>query len=235
METNNFNYVPTEEVKSTMSKTFVASVFSWMFLALVITGVTSYLFASDAALMSLIIGERGFTPLGYVALFGPLAFILVINFGFERLSLPVIVLLFALYSLLMGMSLSFIFLVYGHALIYQTFFITAGTFGAMAVLGYTTKTDLTRFGSILIMALIGVIIASIVMYFTGGDTFIIDCVCVLIFTGLAAYKVQMLKNLGATATMDSVNGKKLAVWGALSLYITFINLFLTLLRLFSRK
>ncbi len=237
METNNinnFNYVSQEESAS-MSKTFMASVFSWMSLALVITGVTAYLFGTDEALLSLILNERGFTGLGYVALFAPLAFVLVINFGFERLSYPVIILLFSLYALIMGISLSFIFLIYAHAFIFQTFFITAGTFAAMGILGYTTKTDLTKLGMILMMALVGVIIASVVMIFTGGDTFIIDCLCVLIFTGLTAYKVQMLKNLGATAALDTEHGKKMAVWGAMSLYITFINLFMTLLRLFGRK
>src|ERR1051325_6690352 len=143
--------------------------------------------------------------------------------------------LFMLYSFVMGMSMSFIFMVFAHAFIFKTFAITAGAFGGMALLGYTTKTDLTRLGSILYMALFGVIIASIVMMFTGGDTFLIDMLCVVIFTGLTAFKVQMLKNLGDQAGLDSVNGRKLAVWGALSLYITFINLFLTLLRLFARR
>ena len=235
METNNFNYVQSQEESATMSKTFISNVFSWMFLALVITGITSYVFATNLQLLSLIIGETGLTPFGYIALFSPLAFILVINFGMEHLSFPVIVLLFALYSLMMGMSLSFIFLIYAHGLIFQTFFITAGTFGAMAVLGYTTKTDLTKFGMLLIMALVGVIIASIVMVFTGGSTFLIDCICVFIFTGLTAFKVQMLKNLGATASLQTEQGKKLAVWGAMSLYITFINLFMTLLRLFGGR
>jgi len=238
METNNFNgfnYVQSEQDSAAMSKTFMANVFSWMFAALVITGIISYTFGTNMELLSLLVAERGFTGLGYVVLFAPLAFILVINFGFEKLSLMAIVALFALYSIAMGMSLSFIFVAYAHAFIYQTFFITAGTFGLMALLGYTTKTDLTKLGSILMIALFGVIIASVVMMFTGGDTFIIDVLCVFIFTGLTAYKVQMLKEMGAQASVDSVHGKKLAVWGALSLYITFINLFLTLLRLFGRK
>lgn len=232
---NGFNYVQSEQETAAMSKTFMSNVFSWMFAALVITGVVAYMFGTNMELLSLLVAEKGFSALGYVVLFAPLAFILVINFGFERLSLPMIVFLFALYSLAMGMSLSFIFVAYAHAFIYQTFFISAGVFGLMAILGYTTKTDLTKLGTILMMALFGVIIASVVMMFTGGDTFIIDVLCVFIFTGLTAYKVQMLKQLGSQASVDTVQGKKLAIWGALSLYITFINLFLTLLRLFGRK
>lgn len=238
METNNFNgfsYVQSEQETSAMSKTFMANVFSWMFAALVITGIIAYAFGTNMELLSLLVTERGFSILGYIVIFAPLAFVLVINFGFERLSLMAIVALFALYAIAMGMSLSFIFVAYAHSFIYQTFFISAGTFGLMAVLGYTTKTDLTKLGMILMIALLGVVIASVVMMFTGGDTFIIDILCVFIFTGLTAYKVQMLKQLGAQASVDSVNGKKLAVWGALSLYITFINLFLTLLRLFGRR
>ncbi len=238
MDLNNFkgfDFAQSEQETGAMSKTFMANVFSWMFAALAVTGVISYVFGTNMELLSLLVAEKGFTMLGYIVLFAPLAFVLVINFGFERLSLPLIVLLFALYAGTMGMSLSFIFVAYAHSFIYQTFFITAGVFGLMAVLGYTTKTDLTKLGTILMMALFGVIIASVIMMFTGGDTFIIDVLCVFIFTGLTAYKVQMLKQLGAQANVDTVQGKKLAIWGAMSLYITFINLFLTLLRLFGRK
>jgi FtsH-binding integral membrane protein len=232
MENNNFNFIQPQQNTAVMSKTFIANVFSWMALAMVVTGVTSYLFASSIELMSMLVSKTGgLSILGYAVIFAPLAFFLVINFGFERLSYPMIVFLFTLYSLIMGMSMSFLFLIYSDATLFQTFLISAGSFGAMALMGYTTKTDLTKLGGILFMALFGVIIASIVMMFTGGSTFIIDCICVFIFTGLAAYKVQMLKELGATASTDTVHGKKLAVWGALTLYITFINLFMTLLRL----
>jgi FtsH-binding integral membrane protein len=233
METNNFNFVQSQpETTAAMSKTFISSVFSWMSLALVITGITSYIFASDLSLMSLLVKETGgFSILGYIVIFAPLAFVLVINFGFERLSLPMIIFLYTLYSLVMGMSMSFLFYAYTGETLVKTFLISAGSFGAMAVLGYTTKTDLSKLGAILMMALFGVLIASLVLVFTGGSTFIIDCICVFIFTGLAAYKVQMLKELGSQASTDTVHGKKLAVWGALSLYITFINLFMTLLRL----
>lgn len=229
------NYTQTQQEQGTMSKTFMANVFSWMFLALAITGFTAYAFSHNLQLLQLMITETGPTPLFYIAIFSPIVFVLVASFGFEKLSLPVLIVLFLAYAFFMGMSLFVIFLVYAEAYIVQTFFITAGAFAAMAVLGYTTNTDLTKFASFLYMALFGVIIASVVMIFTGGSTFIIDCICVVIFTGLTAYKIQMLKQLGAQASLDSVQGKKLAVSGAFTLYITFINLFLTLLRLFGSK
>jgi FtsH-binding integral membrane protein len=235
---SNFNFTQTQEAPSgTIAKAFMANVFSWMFLALTVTAATAYLFGTNLALLQLLFNEsgRGLSPLGYFVIFSPIAFILVINFGMARLSLPIIVLLFMLFSVCMGMSMSFIFVQYVHAFIFQTFFITAGAFGCMALLGYTTKTDLTRMGSILYMALFGVIIASIVMMFTGGDSFLIDLICVVIFTGLTAFKVQMLKNLGEQAGLEGTEGKKLAVWGAMSLYLTFINLFMTLLRVFGGR
>ena len=238
MEKTNFDYTKYAQAQpesSSLTKTFMANVFSWMFLALAITGATAYLFAHNLQFLSMMITETGPTPLFWVAIFAPIIFPFAISLGLEKFSLPVLIGLFIAYSVLMGMSLFIIFLVYAEAYIVQTFFITAGAFAGMAVLGYTTKTDLTKLASILYMALFGVIIASVVMMFTGGSTFIIDLICVVIFTGLTAYKVQWLKNLGAQASLDTVQGKKMALWGALTLYITFINLFLTLLRLFGSK
>jgi FtsH-binding integral membrane protein len=233
---NNYNFSQTQTpAEGTIAKAFMANVFSWMFLALTITAVTSYVFGTVADLREMLFQFNRPTPLFYIAVFAPIIVPFVISIGFERLSFGAIVGMFVIYSFLIGMSLSFIFMAFPGVFIFKTFAITAGAFGGMALLGYTTKTDLTRLGAVLYMALFGVIIASIVMMFTGGDTFIIDLLCVVIFTGLAAFKVQMLKNLGEQAGLDSVNGRKLAVWGALSLYITFINLFLTLLRLFARR
>ena len=239
---SNFNYSQTQQApEGTMAKAFMANVFSWMFLALTITAVAAYLFGTNERLLSLLVSEAsarhglGLTGLGYFVMFAPIAFILVINFGMQKLPFVVIAGLFMLFSLCMGMSLCFIFLQFAKVFIFKTFLITAGAFGGMALMGYTTKTDLTKLGAILYMALFGVIIASFVMLFTGGSTFIIDLICVVIFTGLTAFKVQMLKNLGEQAGLDSTEGRKLAVWGAMSLYMTFINLFLTLLRLFGSR
>lgn len=133
--------------------------------------------------------------------------------------------------------MSFIFLAYTAASITSTFFITAGTFGAMAVLGYYTQQDLTKFGSILRMALIGIIIAMVVNMFMNSGTmdYIISCLGVLIFTGLTAYDVQKLKRIGSGAEYGQESTNKLAIMGALSLYLDFINLFLFLLRLFGNR
>ena len=138
----------------------------------------------------------------------------------------------------MGISLSFIFLAYTGASIAKTFLITSGMFGSMAVLGYTTKTDLTKFGSLMYMGLIGIIIASVVNMFMGSSTldYIISFGGVLIFTGLTAYDVQKLKRLGSQMTTEDETTRKFTIMGALTLYLDFINLFLFLLRLFgSRK
>jgi FtsH-binding integral membrane protein len=143
-------------------------------------------------------------------------------------------LLFIAFSVLMGMSLSFILLVYTGSSVFKTFAVTSAMFGVMAVLGYTTKTDLTKFGSILMMALFGIIIAMVINMFMHSSTmeYIISVIGVLIFTGLTAYDVQKLKRIGAGAGVDihDVNVRKMSIMGALTLYLDFINLFLFLLR-----
>lgn len=242
METNNFNYVPSQDVKGAMSRTFVASVFSWMFAALAITSVVAYYFGHNLRLLSLLVNIEagGLTPLGYIVMFAPIGFVLAMSLGFNKFSYPVLLFLFLLYSAIMGASLSFIFLAYTSSSIYGTFAAAAGMFGLMAVVGYTTKTDLTRFGSIMIMGLFGIIIASIINWFIGSEglDYIISFIGVLVFTGLTAYDVQKLKNIGAGVAYGQESTNKLVILGALSLYLDFINLFLFLflLRLFgSRK
>jgi FtsH-binding integral membrane protein len=157
--------------------------------------------------------------------------------GFQRLSASTMVLVFVLYSVLMGASLSFIFLAFTGASIAKTFVITSTMFGVMAVVGYTTKTDLSRFGSIMFMGLIGIIIASLVNMFMRSDTmdYIISFIGVLVFTGLTAYDVQKLKRIGAGAGVENETSRKLTIMGALTLYLDFINLFLFLLRFFGDR
>jgi hypothetical protein len=154
------------------------------------------------------------------------------SFGYQKLSPAIMTLLFLAFSVLMGMSLSFILLVYTAASVYKTFFITAGMFGTMAVTGYTTKTDLAKFGSIMMMGLIGLIIAMLVNFFLKSSVmeYVISVVGVLIFTGLTAYDVQKLKRIGSME-MDQATTRKMSIMGALTLYLDFINLFLFLLRL----
>ncbi len=239
METNNFNYVQTEQETSAISRTFMASVFSWMFAALAITSVVAYYFAHDSTLFSTLVNVTlgKLTTLGYVVMFAPLAFILVISFGFNRLSYPILLLLFLLFSGVMGMSLSFIFQQYTSGSIYGTFAAASGMFGLMAVVGYTTKTDLTKFGSIMMMGLVGIIIASVINWFLQSDSmsYIISFIGVLVFTGLTAYDVQKLKRIGAGVEYGTEVASKLVIMGALNLYMDFLNLFLFLLRIFGDR
>ena len=239
METNNFNYVQSQEETAAISKTFMSSVFSWMFAALAITSVVAYYFGNSIDLLKLLVDpELGkMTGLGYAVMFSPLAFVLVMSFGFNKLSYPALLFIFLLFSAVMGMSLSFIFLAYTAGSIFGTFVAASGMFGVMALVGYTTKTDLTKFGSIMMMGLVGIIIASVINMFmqSSGMEYIISFIGVLVFTGLTAYDVQKLKNIGAGIQFGTAAASKLVIMGALNLYMDFINLFLMLLRLFGDR
>src|SRR5690554_3204818 len=192
---------------------------------------------TDPSLVAYLVGETGFTMLGWVVLLTPLLLVFAIGGMFNKLSSQSLLGLFVVYSVLMGASLSFIFLVYTMGSISSVFFITAGTFGTMALLGYTTNTDLTKFGSILRMALIGIIIAMVVNFFMQSAMFdyIISILGVLIFTGLTAYDTQKLKRIGMGVEHGSEASSKLAMMGALTLYLDFVNLFLFMLRLFGDR
>ncbi len=236
-QTNNRGFYTAQQgtQDATVAKSFMTQVFSWMFLAMLVTAITAYWFASSASLVnSLRNVETGvITPLGWIVTLAPLGFVLLMSFGYQRLSPTVLTLLFIAFSVLMGMSMSFILLVYTMASVYKTFAVTAAMFGVMALTGYTTKTDLTKFGSIMRMGVIGLIIAMLVNYFMQSGTmdYIISVIGVLIFTGLTAYDVQRLKRIGAGAgEYGQEDVKKLSILGALKLYLDFINLFLFLLR-----
>ncbi len=215
-----------------LAKNFISNVFSWMGIALAITAVVAYYFGTDMELISLLINEEGMSTLGWVVMFAPFAIILLMNFGFNKMSYLSLIAVFMLFSVLMGMSLSFILLIYTSASVFKTFAVTSLMFGVMAVVGYTTKTDLTKFGSIMMMALVGIIIASIINMFMQSGTmdYIISFMGVLIFTGLTAYDVQKLKRIGAGIEYPGEEVNKLTIMGALNLYLDFINLFLFLLR-----
>ncbi len=219
-----------------VSKSFVSNVFAYMALALAISGALAYLFGTTDLIFSLI-SRSGMTPLGWVVMFAPFAFILAMNFGFNKMSFTTLLAVFLGYAAVMGISLSFIFLVYDFGVITKVFFITAGLFGAMAFIGYTTKTDLTKFGGILMMAVIGILIASVVNMFMKSSQmdYIISCVGVLVFTGLTAYDVQKIKRIGAGVEFGTAEASKLALMGALNLYLDFVNLFMFLLRVFARR
>lgn len=239
MENNNFMNDPIQRTESgftgekAIAKSFLSNVFAYMASALAITGAIAYWFGTNNDLISMLFNaEGGMSVLGYLVMFAPFGFVLLISAGFQKFSSTVLLALFLIYSLLMGLSLSTIFLIYTGSSIFTTFFITAATFAVMAVLGYTTKTDLTKFGSILMMALIGIIIASVVNIFMGNAMMdlVISVLGVLIFTGLIAYDVQKLKRIGSGEEYGYEMANKLAIMGALSLYLDFVNLFLFLLR-----
>jgi len=236
----NFNQsIQTKVETRDLVKNFVADVFAWMGIALAITAFTAYYFASNETLLfSLINAETGgFTMLGWIVMLSPIGFVLAMSMGFRKFSVGTLTLLFGAYSILMGASLSFILLIYTSASIFKTFAVTAGMFGIMSFVGYTTKTDLTKFGSLMFMGLIGIIIASVVNMFlrSGPFDYIISFIGVLVFTGLTAYDVQKLKRIGAGIQYGSEPARKLVIMGALSLYLDFINLFLFLLRFLGNR
>ena len=209
-------------------------VYVWMTLALVITGLTAYGIANSPGLFYAIVSNH-FLFWGLVI--GEFALVLGINSAIHRLSITTATLLFILYSVVNGATLSVIFMVYALTSIANVFFITAGTFGAMSLIGYTTKTDLTSMGKILMMALVGLIIASVVNMFLGsaGLDYIMSYVGVLIFVGLTAYDTQKIKNLFIGSGVSGEAGQKIALLGALTLYLDFINLFIYLLRIFGSR
>jgi FtsH-binding integral membrane protein len=180
------------------------------------------------------IETTGMTGLGWLVMLSPLAFILVMNFGINKLSPMGLNLIFIGFAAVMGLSMSSIFLEFHFETITKVFLITAGLFGFMAILGFTTSTDLSKMGSILMMAVVGMIIASVVNWFMHSAQldYIISCVGVLVFTGLTAYDVQKLKRIGMGVEYGDASSQKLATMGALSLYLDFINLFMFLLRIF---
>ncbi len=221
-----------------VARTYLSGVFGWMFLALSITAVTSWLFAGSEQLIALLYNAQGgMTLLGWIVLLAPFGFVLWMSAGYQRMAASTMALVFVIYSVLMGMSLSFVFLAYTGTSIATTFLITAGMFGVMAVTGYTTKTDLTKFGSIMMMGVVGLFIAMIVNMFmqSSGMDYIISFLGVLIFTGLTAYDVQKLKRIGSEAVAGTENTRKMTIMGALTLYLDFINLFLFLLRFFGNR
>ena len=224
----------TAQQVQTIQATFINKVYAWMCLALTVTGFIAYRTAQSDALLGLVFGNN-------IILIGLIIFELGIVFwmskNIAKISSNMAIGLFILYSALNGLTLSVLLLVYTASSIASTFFITAGTFGVMSTYGYFTKKDLTSWGNLLFMALIGLIVASVINIFLASSTmyWIITYVGVLIFVGLTAYDTQKIKNMSLQLNAESEEGRKGAIMGALALYLDFINLFIILLRFFGDR
>jgi FtsH-binding integral membrane protein len=209
-------------------------VYLWMTMALAITGFTAFYVAHSESLLTAIFTNQ---ILFWGLVIAELGLVIGLSAAINKLSLTVATLMFVLYSVINGATMAFIFLVYTASSVTNVFLITAGTFAAMALFGYFTKTDLTSMGKILMMALIGVIIATIVNVFTKSEglAVILNYVGVLVFVGLTAYDSQKIKQMMLTAPDAGEASQKIALLGALSLYLDFINLFLYLLRILGSR
>jgi len=206
--------------------TLVRQVYAWMGLGLALTAVMALMTVSSPGLYQAIVGNR---LVFYGLMIGELALVFVLSGAIQRLSAGVATLLFLGYSVLNGLTLSVIFLVYTADSIASTFAVSAAMFGAMSIYGYVTKKDLTSWGNFLFMGLIGIVLASLVNIFLKNDavSWVISAIGVVVFTGLTAYDTWKIKALAAAGE----EGRKPAILGALTLYLDFINLFLMLLRL----
>jgi FtsH-binding integral membrane protein len=227
-----------------VAKKFFANVFLWMFVALSLSSLAAYYMASTPEMMSYLInqetGKMGM--LGWVAMLAPLGLVLLMSAGLNKLSFGALVGVFILYSVLTGVSLSFILLTYTGGSVLSCFLGATGIFGIMAVLGYTTDIDLSKFGPILMIGVVGLIIASVINMFIQSANFslFMAFIGIAIFTALTAYDVQKLKRIGEGleangAQMLDADTKKLAIMGALSLYLDFLNIFIYLLRIFGDR
>ena len=232
----------TEAVLDAGLRAYMLRVYNWMTSGLLVTGIVAYAIAHTSLinlfypLVETPYGLRHTAgPLAWLSIFAPLAFVLVLSFGVNKLSTRTVQTLFWLFCAAMGASLTNIFLAYTGESIVRVFFITAGTFGAMSLWGYTTKADLTRFGSFLIMGLIGIVLAGLVNIFIGsaGLQFAISIIGVLVFVGLTAYDTQRIKAdyVQYLYTYGSEVAARRSVYDALALYLNFINLFMLLLQL----
>jgi len=223
-----------------LTRTFFRNVYTYMFGALGISGILAYMVGTnEKTFYQLFLNAEGtgLSPVFWIIAFAPVGIGLLIQWAYQRLSMGFLLALFIVYSALMGLSLSSIFMVYEMGAIASTFFVAAGAFAGMAILGYTTKVDLTKFGSLLYMVFIGMFVAGIVNIFIGSDTmgFVIACLGVFVFTGLTAYQMQQLKEVATSPQYTEEERNKLSLIGGLQLYILFVNLFLSLLRILGSR
>lgn len=228
MDYNN-SYETTYAVSDTRVSSVMKRVYLIMTVGLALTGVLAYVCGNSFGYLQWFANTSWAF---WVMVIGELAIVFGVSAGINKISTATATALFVIFAALNGLMLAPIFLAYTHVMIAKTFFITAGVFGAMSIYGYSTDRDLSKFGSFLMMALFGLIIAMLVNIFLKSSTmdWIISIVGVLIFVGLTAWDTQQVKNIAAVAPQDTLG--RLAVLGALNLYLDFINLFLYLLRIF---
>jgi hypothetical protein len=222
-----------QPVSAEVERVFLRTVFAWMVLGVGTTAGIAAWFGSNKQVMDSLQAHPGWL---LVAIFAQLGLVFGLSFGINKISSGLASLLFLLYAAVTGVVFSVILGAYSTSSVAFAFAGAAGVFGGMAAYGYFTKSDLTKFGPILFGALIGFLVASVVFIFTGGETFnlILGYAGVIIFAGLTAWDMQRIKSFASGAT-DEESGKKLAIFGALSLYLNFINIFLSLLRIFGRS
>ena len=237
---DNYSFDTIEQ--KTAAKHFFAKVYAFMFGALLITGAIAYQYGTLEFALTYFYkvdpkGSASPTGLFYLVAFAPVGVAFLLQGMAQRLSFAAMFGLFAVYSVLLGFALSTIFIVYTDTSILSVFGITAGTFAIMAIMGFITPIDLTKFGSILMMAFWGIFLASIVNFFLESEMmdYVISIIGVLVFTGLTAYHMQQLKKMAYDAQIDTATKNKLALLGGFTLYVLFVNLFLSLLRLFGDR
>jgi hypothetical protein len=212
-----------------------------MFLALGVSALFAWQFSVNEQLMAYLISPTGLTGLGKITLFAPLGFVLIMSFAYQRLSSMALMALFMAYATINGISFSFILLAFTPGSVLGCFLSASAMFGVMAVMGYTTNQDLTKFGRILFMGVIGVLIAMVINFFLHSSQldYIISIIGVMVFTALTAYDVQKLKRIGEGVEYEggaaANDVKKMSILGALTLYLDFINIFLFLLRMFGNR
>lgn len=230
----------TQTAEKTNARSFIANVFLLMFVALGVSALFAWQFSINATLLSYLMQPTGLTGLGKIVIFAPLGFVLIMSFGYRKLSATALMALFIAYAIINGISFSFILLAFTPGSVLGCFLSASAMFGIMAFMGYTTDQDLTKFGRILMMGVIGIVIAMVINFFLHSSQldYIISIIGVMVFTALTAYDVQKLKRIGEGLEYEDVSAadtKKISVLGALTLYLDFINIFLFLLRLFGGR
>lgn len=238
MEYQEYENIIRQETRVKEQATFISKVYMWMSLALLVTGFTAYFTSASTGILKLMFTETGPTFLFYALIIGELLLVISLSAAIQKMTAGLATAVFLFYSFINGMTLSMIFFAYTMSSIATTFFITAGTFAIMSAYGYFTKTDLTKLGKVLFMALIGIILSIVVNLFLKNAMLdlIISIVGVLVFVGLIAYDTQKIKAIGTdVGNSDQDNFIKASILGALSLYLDFINLFLFLLRFLGNR